>query len=297
MLSVHMKGSENILDNISFFHKKPFTCIVCEEKNYREELRMGRGRLDAGKLDLDLQRHYIASKEYGTVLPILYNVVTCNYCYFSYLITDDISKLRKQSIIALQGEQKSEERIALLKGIIKEVPNFSFKRNLVMSLGAYILAIASYNQFLKEESPTLRLAIVTLRCAWICKLMHSFGYVAETEQLMKIFYRKAAFLYQKSIDMQEKGEEDYREIKTYGPDTDRDYGFDGFIYMNSWLQFNYGELNNHDIREKVLMNIRSTLSKVFGFGKSTKEKPSALLYQARNTFDLVEEELKSIQSE
>ncbi len=291
-----MKGTEKILENISFFHKDPFTCMVCKEKNYKEELRTGRGRIDAGKLDLDLHRHYIGTEEYGTVLPILYNVVSCNFCYFSYLVSDDLSRVKQRTIMALKKEEAREERISLLKGIIKEIPNFSFKRNIVMGLAAYILAIASYNRFLKEESPTLRLAIVTLRCAWICKLMHSFGYEG-TEQLMKIFYRKAAFLYQKSMDMMEKGEEDYRDMKTYGPDTDRDYGFDGFVYMNAWLQFHYGEIQERELREKALMKIRSTLSRVFGFGKSTKEKPSALLWQARDTFDLVEQELKEIQSE
>lgn len=294
MIDIHAKGTEIIKDNISFFSKDPLICAVCEKENFREEIRIGRGRLDAGPLEPDLHRQYIPTEEFGTVLPLLYNVVTCNHCYFSFLAFDNPKKLHSRSLAKLKDENARSERLAFLRKIVNQTPDFSKKRTMLSGLASYILAVASYNQYSREDAPTLRLAIATLRVAWICKLLQKFGYGDETDDLKQIFYRKASYLYTEGLKLQQNGAENYSNLSSFGPDTDKDYGFDGVVYISAWLLFHYGETHNPMIREKNLTNTRSTLSKVFGFGKASKEKPSALLVQARETFDLVEKELKKL---
>ena len=43
---------------------------------------------------------------------------------------------------------------------------------------------------------------------------------------------------------------------------------------------------------ELLQKSKTNLSKVFGLGKASKEKPSALLGNARETFEAIEQEIK-----
>jgi len=52
---------------ITFQSKKEITCPVCEAVFRKEELRVGGGRLIAGKLTEELHRLYEPSKKYGEI--------------------------------------------------------------------------------------------------------------------------------------------------------------------------------------------------------------------------------------
>ncbi len=292
MIDISMKGKDDIREKESFFATSPFKCIVCGKENYKEEIRTGRGRLDAGVLNSDLHREFLPTKDFGMVIPFLYNAVTCNFCYYSFFSFDYIKKLSKRTLEKITTDQAIEERQLLLAKLFQKIPDFSERRTMLSALASYQLVIASYNQFDQRNSPTIRLAIATLRSAWICKLLHRYKYGEEFDDLKKIFYRKASYFYSQSLVLQEKGTESLDNLPFYGPDSDKDYGFDGIVYINAWLRLYYGNELDTDQRKEDLLSVRSSLSKVFGFGKSSKEKPSVLLNQAKDTFDEVDKELK-----
>ena len=148
--------------------------------------------------------------------------------------------------------------------------------------------------FQESDSPTIRQAICSLRLAWLSRLLEEHGYGDECQYLTKIFYKKARFFYGQVIEKDTKGLEPLSKIDFIGPDTDKDYGYDGVMYIKTWLEFHYGNKNDESERKSILTELRSNLSKVFGFGKSSKGKPSIMLNIARTTFESIEKELKTI---
>jgi uncharacterized protein (DUF2225 family) len=71
-------------------------------------------------------------------------------------------------------------------------------------------------------------------------------------------------------------------MKTLGPDIDKDYGYDGVLYLNGLLDLLYGPREDKEKRIKDLTTAKRYVAKIFGMGRASKKKPSALLDQARN---------------
>ena len=70
-----------------------------------------------------------------------------------------------------------------------------------------------------------------------------------------------------------------------GPDTDKNYGWDGVIYLCGLLEYKYGQTEDQAARLKKLDESKIAIARIFGLGKSTKEKPGPLLEHSRNLYD------------
>ena len=81
--------------------------------------------------------------------------------------------------------------------------------------------------------------------------------------------------------------------KNLGPDTDKNYGYDGVLYLQALLLYKYGYRDDPERRAKELERQKSTLAKMFGLGKTSKEKPGPLLDLARALYDNLKAELQT----
>ena len=78
----------------------------------------------------------------------------------------------------------------------------------------------------------------------------------------------------------------------FGPDIDKNYGYDGVIYLSGLLEYKYGQRDDIPARLKKLDENKRAIARIFGLGKSTKEKPGPLLEHSRNLYDNLTKELK-----
>jgi len=71
-----------------------------------------------------------------------------------------------------------------------------------------------------------------------------------------------------------------------GPDTDKNWGYEGILYMVAILTVKIGSLEP-DLAKRI-ENFEKTkryLSRLFGSGKSSKNKPGALIDMTRDLYD------------
>ena len=81
-------------------------------------------------------------------------------------------------------------------------------------------------------------------------------------------------------------------ISNFGPDIDKNYGWDGLIYLCGLLEYKYGQKKDPELRLKKLEEYKTAIARIFGFGKSTKSKPGPLLEHSRNLYDNLSKELE-----
>ncbi len=296
MLDEDIKGSEDIKEKMTFFKSTAIQCPVCNSQIYGEELRQGRSRINAGNLRDDLFRNYIPNEESGETFPFLYSVGVCNNpkCFFA-AFWQDFKKIHKKNVEALSTTEAKNSRIDALNLLYKSAPDFTQKRNLLSGFASYLLALETYNKFRENDAPSIRQGICALRLAWLSRILHEHKYGDECKQLETIFYKKALFFYTQSLTKDSNGLEPLHVMTFLGPDIDKDYGYDGVVYIRAWLEFHYGDKRRVLERQNMLNTLRNSLSKVFGFGRSSKEKPSVLLNIARKTFEAVETEIASFE--
>ena len=70
-----------------------------------------------------------------------------------------------------------------------------------------------------------------------------------------------------------------------GPDTDKNYGWDGVIYLCGLLEYKYGQREDEALRLKKLDESKIAIARIFGLGKTTKEKQGPLLEHSRNLYE------------
>ncbi len=80
----------------------------------------------------------------------------------------------------------------------------------------------------------------------------------------------------------------------FGPDTDKNYGYDSVLYLSGLLEYFYGNKDNKEYRYKQLNDIKTTLSKIAGMGKFSKEKPSILLDKIKEVYFKISKEMKNL---
>ena len=89
------------------------------------------------------------------------------------------------------------------------------------------------------------------------------------------------------------GEERISNLPSFGPDLDKNYGFDGVVYLNGLFEYKFGQKIDMEKRLKALDENKRALARMFGLGKSSKSKPGPLLEHARNLYDQLTAELKA----
>lgn len=275
---------------ITYWKKEKVSCPVCGKAFEQEEMHQGGGRMIAGPLTDELHRVFEPSKKFGRVYPLIYDIGCCPRCHTAFFWNDFSDIKDSATVERLQGDENNRNA-----KVVAIFPNFNDKgeRNLYDGAAYYYLALLSYEKVDIAYAPTFKRAIITLRLAWLCKDLdkacpgHNFDYIAE------VFYRKALFFYQQTLINETSRIESIEVVKNFGPDMDKNYGYDGILYLCGLLEYKYGQREDESLRLKKLSEFKGAIAKLFGLGKSSKEKPGPLLEVAKDLYDNISKELSN----
>ncbi|MCS7204136.1 MAG: DUF2225 domain-containing protein [Leptospiraceae bacterium] len=282
--------------NISYRMKDPVICPVCGMKYFKEMLLTGGGRLIAGNLTPELRRLYVPSKKFGVVIPLIYPISVCPSCFYASF-GEDFTKLQEEEVskIKLETSQR-KDGIQKIFGML----NFEENRNLVTGAASYILALDCYQKRGIQVAPTPKKAVISLRAAWLIGDLHEkfpdLGY----DKIQKFLYHKAIVYYKSLLDIMSSGVEPHDQfVHLLGPDTDKNWGFDGVIYLNGYLNFKFiEELTSNDQEKlKLLENSKRMIGKLYGMGKASKAKPSTIMNLARDLYESINKKIEEITGE
>ena len=267
---------------VTFYLKNDIECPICRTLVKREELLTGRGRLIASHVSKELRRIYEPSKVYGKINPLIYPITVCPQCYYAVL-NDDFTKIKPDGIE--KAKVNTHKRQDTINRLFKKI-DFTQKRDLYTGAASYILAIECYDYFDKWFSPTIKKAICAIRAGWILSDLEVENPLENYGEIENLFFKKALQYYIEVLYKQEKGLESFDGIKNIGPDTDFNYGYDGILYLIGALTLKLSYLQK-DSKEKIenLEKSKKIVSKMFGFGRMSKEKPSVILDLARDLYD------------
>lgn len=280
-------SSEARNSQVTFFSKTPISCPVCDANFYREEMRTGRGRLIAGKLTQELRRTYEPSQKYGEVFPLVYPVTVCPACYYA-AYPQDFAQIPPTAQERIKAE--TEKRIEGIHTLFTDL-DFTTPRRLQEGLASYFFAISCYDFFPKEFSPTYKQGLSSLRAAWIASDLHKKNFSENYDYLARVFYRKARFFYTLSIEKEQRGEESIPNNFHLGPDLDKNYGYDGVLYITGLLEYRYGPRKDRKKRQQALERAKRTVARIFGMGRASRDKPAAILDNARDVYEEIGKEL------
>ncbi len=276
--------------SITYWAKEKVLCPCCNKMFDQEVMHKGGGRMIAGNLTDELHRNFEPSKKFGRVYPLIYDVGCCPKCDTALLWKDFKDITDKESLQRIQADETN--RVAKVETVF---PHYQSKgpRSLYDGAAAYYLALLCYEQVDKAYAPSFKRGVLSLRLAWLCNDLelacpgHNFNYIAQ------VFYRKALFFYQQTLSNETSGVETIENVTNLGPDMDKNYGYDGILYLNGLLEYKYGQREDQSMRLKKLSEYKSAIARLFGLGKSSKEKPGPLLEVARNLYDSLAKELSS----
>lgn len=279
-------------DDLTFFSSSEIECPVCGSKFKKEEMRTGGGRINAGEITRELRRKYLPTK-YGIANPLLYVICVCPDCYYA-AEKQDFSTISPE--IAEKLGLYREVRGKYIIKIFGSIPDFREKRDLKSGASSYILAASCYSFFdRKKTSPSFLSGLCFLRAAWLFSDLYEETKDEKFNELMNLFYRRAADLYLQAINNMPTGKERLDSVKLMGPDTDKNYGFDGVLYITALLKYRYAkEMGNLEEKAKTYGEIKRLIAKVFGMGKKTKDKPQILLDNSREIYDEINKELETM---
>jgi uncharacterized protein (DUF2225 family) len=272
---------------ISFHSKEEYTCPVCETAFHREELLSGSGRLIAGAITDELHRLYEPSAKYGDIYPLAYQATVCPECWFSAMDKDFLTLPEK---VFSRVREDKENRIRDTQLIFPSV-DFNEPRGLVEGAASQYLVLRCYDFFPRDFSPTIKQAIAALRTGWLLEEMDTKNPGQHYDWLALLFKKKAGFFYNEAIVREQSGKENLSGIKIFGPDTDKNYAYEGVLYLSALLKMKYGPRDDIERRAQSLGEAKRTIAKIFGLGKSSKTKPGPLLERARELYDNINKEL------
>ncbi|MDR2798941.1 MAG: DUF2225 domain-containing protein [Treponema sp.] len=275
---------------VSYISKDELICPVCEALFHREELLSGSGRLIAGAITDELHRLYEPSVRYGNVYPLVYQATVCPQCWFASMDKDFfLLPARAKNIVMRDQEQRIAHTSLIFPGV-----DFHKNRGLVAGAASLYLVILCYDYFAKDVSPTIKQGIASLRTAWLCENLHVQKPGEHYDWLAVLFKKKARFFYAEAINREQNGTEPLSGIKNFGPDTDKNYAYEGMLYLFALLNFKYGPREDSSLRRAYLGEAKRIIARIFGLGKSSKNKPGPLLEHARNIYNDINKELNEI---
>jgi uncharacterized protein (DUF2225 family) len=275
---------------ITFFSKKETMCPVCQTRFYREDLLTGRGRLIAGELTDELRRVFEPSQKYGVINPLIYPITVCPGCYYA-TFPSDFSEINEE--IRSRIEDDTDRRVTSIEPILEEL-DYREPRTLREGAASYFFALLCYDFLPAEQSPTIKQALCALRAAWLFDDLHRQDPGENFDYLGELFRHKARFFYTLSLDREQSALESITAAGNLGPDLDKNYGFDGVLYLAAYLELWYGPRGDDTRRLASLERAKTSVARLFGMGKASKEKPTALLDKARDLYDEMRTALEEV---
>ncbi len=275
------------MSDLTFFSKKPVVCPVCESSFFREEMRTGRGRLIAGSVTQELRRTYEPSQKYGEVFPTIYTIMVCPNCYYAAFPVDFPNVPED---VAQKLNQDMTNRFETIRHVFERI-EFAEPRALREGIASYYFAVRCYDSFPKDFSPTLKQGISSLRAAWLSSDLHRLEPGENFDVLANLFYRKARFFYAYALEQEQTGVESIPNDFHLGPDVDKNYGYDGVLYLTGLLEYRYGPRGDGERRRLALQRAKRTVAKIFGMGRASKNKPAVILDNARDVYEEIAKEL------
>lgn len=275
--------------SVSYYSKEVITCPVCGEQFKKELMLSGSGRVNAGDLTDELHRNYIPSAKFGAIYPLIYEVGACPKC-FTALAWSDFPLLKDPAAIkALKHSAiDREHKIAqIFNGF-----DFHGERTLFTGTAAYYASLLTYDRVPKEMCPSMKSGIYALRAAWLSLELDKERKGEHFDYVAQVFYQKSLFYYNEAILADAERTEPSSTLSNYGPDTDKNYGWDGAVYLRGLLEYKYGQTDDVQQRLKCLDQSKSSIARMFGLGKSSKSKPGPLLENARNLYNTIGKMLK-----
>jgi hypothetical protein len=227
------------------------------------------------------------------VSPLLYPVTVCPVCYFS-AFAGDFSEIPEKN--ARKAEQNAAARRES-SSLIFPPMDFSAPRTLYEGVASYLFAAMCYEFYDKKANPTYKAGLCSLRAAWLVGDLHAKFPKENWDTVAALFYRKARFYYRTALERESGGLEAFDAQLAFGPDLDKNYGYYGVIYLAAYLDFRYGETKDPERRVGELENARRMMAKIFGVGKSSKNKPSVLHDKAKEVYEKMGQELEKLKPE
>jgi len=272
---------------ITFQSKKEYKCPACDTLFHKEELLSGGGRLNAGQLTEELHRLYIPSAKYGPIYPLVYQAIVCPACWFASMESDfpQLPPENKKTAKDLASERKKTT------GLIFPSVDFRENRTLMEGAASQYLTLLCYDFFNKPTSPTIKQGLAALRCAWLIDELHVRYPQQHYDWLGTLFRKKAQYLYNEALAREQGGKETLSGMKVFGPDTDKNFAYEGMLYICAYLRYKFGPAHDATERKASLEDARRTIAKLFGMGKSSKDKPGAFLEIARKLYDTLNKEI------
>lgn len=281
---------------VSFRAKQSTACPVCKTNFYRENLHSGGGRLISGSINSELRRLYKTNPKYGEIFPQIYTLSVCPYCLYASF-PHDFNELDNEESSSLSKTKELRSR-----GIEKILGKIDFQqdRNLILGAASYLLALDCYRYRALPSAPTPKRAVCSLRAAWlfsdITTRFPKLGY----ERVRDILYFKAVRYYQPTLEIMASGAEPHAQfMNILGPDVDKNWGFDGVVYINSYLLYkNIKKLCSDDAKQvELLHKARQNLARLYGHGKVSFNKPSLLVNCARELRDEISSALAELNAD
>lgn len=278
---------------ISYRVKEGRICPVCSFDYRLEKLHSGGGRLIAADLTKELRRLYQVSKKFGRVYPLAYQVLTCPQCLYSSYQND---------FMDIAGEELNEiknattDRRMNIEKIVGPV-DFNEDRNLVLGAASYLLAIDCYQKRGIEIAPTPKKAISSMRGAWLFGDLNTEFPGKGFEKIQDLLYMKAVGYYSPILEIMGTGSEAHDKfINLLGPDTDKNWGFDGVIYLNGYLTNKYltKVTSSKEQRIAILDKCKMHLGKLYGAGRSSSSKPSVIINLAKDLYEDISAQLDEL---
>ena len=295
-MAIFSSGPKKPARNISFRSKDQSQCPACNHSFTREQLLTGGGRLIAANLAKDLRRGYNESRKFGKVIPLIYPMVVCPQCLFTSF-QNDFNNVDPESLVAIKNATVTRRT-----GIEKIVGPIDFNedRHLVHGAASYLLAVDCYQLRGKEVAPTPKKAICSMRAAWLFGDMDDEFPNMGFDKIRDFMYLKAAQYYRPVLDIMSRGNEPHDQFTSLlGPDTDKNWGFDGVIYLNGYLTHKFVDTISKDPAKqfKYLDEAKRYLGKLYGMGKSSKSKPSIIIDLSKDLYDELNGRLQEMTNE
>jgi uncharacterized protein len=285
----------NAQKKASFRAKENTQCPICKENHQKEQMFQGGGRLIAGKLTKELRRLYEKNKKFGRINPNDYVMTVCPKCFYAAFPKDwgvsneDMGKLK----------MATNDRKASLERILGPL-DFYQDRTLVTGAASFLLAIDCYQLRNVSIAPTPKKAVAAMKAAWYFDDLHSEFPNLSYDKVRDLLYQKATKWYLSTLELMQSGHEPVDNAAgILGPDTDQNWGFDGVIYLNAFLTLKYREqmASTPEAQKELLVKAKRILAKLYGSGKSSKSKPSAILELARESYDELNAAIESLGGE